>query len=118
MEILGAEKCRSNNYLTGRVFPARAGMARSDEVAGRGYIRVPRASGDGPFVSYQPSPPSMCSPRERGWPVAGVLSEMSDKVFPARAGMARPTTGQAAAFLLKGPRRHQEDTRNFSKGGR
>ena len=48
------------------VFPARAGMSRTDEQSLAGAIRVPRASGDEPHNDTSHNRRDECSPRERG----------------------------------------------------
>ncbi len=72
------------------VFPARAGMVRSEALGRAGAEGVPRASGDGPAEHAREILQVMCSPRERGWSVLVVVGVPEVVVFPARAGMVRP----------------------------
>ena len=48
------------------VFPARAGMSRTNGYFKTHRPRVPRASGDEPGRTEQGASPAVCSPRERG----------------------------------------------------
>ena len=48
------------------MFPARAGMSPSTSKRPRYKVRVPRASGDEPYLVSVAVTPEECSPRERG----------------------------------------------------
>ena len=71
------------------VLPARAGMVPPRECPRSATQRAPRASGDGPSAAATMTGPNTCSPRERGWSTARVMSSKASNVLPARAGMVR-----------------------------
>ena len=53
---------------------------------------VPRERGDGPSPSRLSPANAQCSPRARGWPERIVTALAKGLVFPASAGMARPSS--------------------------
>ena len=68
-------------------FPAPAGMDPWRRERSAGEIGLPRARGDGPFVSPTPNAADMASPRPRGWTAhRHRAAELLDG-FPAPAGM-------------------------------
>ena len=73
-------------------FPARAGMARRGAAGGGGGLGVPRPRGDGPMGAPDAPLLRVRSPPARGWPASAHRDERVPRAFPARAGMARPTT--------------------------
>ena len=73
----------------GEVFPAHAGMARSDSSYAGTAGSVPRACGDGPRRDTSGDCVDACSPRMRGWPAGDDRAQIARRVFPAHAGMAR-----------------------------
>ena len=73
------------------MFPAHAGMARVRTSARFPERRVPRACGDGPMLVASRFQASRCSPRMRGWPAELAPQAAGGEVFPAHAGMARPS---------------------------
>ncbi len=107
----------------GRVLPARAGMvpgpARSPpgprcapRASGDGprhpahrrrWPGAPRASGDGPAGWEAPRPPTVCSPRERGWSPRPARTSSVSEVLPARAGMV-PDDRYPARAVVGAPR--------------
>ncbi len=73
------------------VFPARAGMDRWATCRGRCTGGFPRTRGDGPAL-VSPSGRSLSfSPHARGWTARWAVFCDTLGVFPARAGMDRPT---------------------------
>ena len=74
-------------------FPARAGMARKLITRAVHQACVPRPRGDGPAGPASAAASKSRSPPARGWPDAGPVGEDHDAAFPARAGMARRTSG-------------------------
>ena len=52
--------------MSASVFPARAGMSRCAHMVFTSEDCVPRASGDEPSLTWNPTKEDPCSPRERG----------------------------------------------------
>ena len=71
------------------VFPARAGMFRTQSRQEPRTPGFPRASGDVPLSSGNDAPGMAFSPRERGCSNYGDVESWPQWVFPARAGMFR-----------------------------
>ena len=71
------------------VFPARAGMDRTEGACVLHIRGVPRPRGDGPQRCHQKAIEAKCSPPARGWTDQDSLIADNCRVFPARAGMDR-----------------------------
>ena len=76
------------------VFPAHAGMDRTEPPARLCKPSVPRACGDGPLANHLRVELDMCSPRMRGWTVIRDHHQAVIEVFPAHAGMDRTRNTQ------------------------
>ena len=74
------------------VFPARAGVDRRSTGCTTCRGRLPRTRGGGPEVLSQPVPATASSPHARGWTVGRALLAADLEVFPARAGVNRPSS--------------------------
>ena len=84
--------CSENGYdtlLQGHVFPAYAGMFRTDLLGWFGPARFPRIRGDVPFQLGTSAAATEFSPHTRGCSSASGLDFASQVVFPAYAGMFR-----------------------------
>ncbi len=79
------------------VFPARAGMDRRNRCATPQGSRFPCACGDGPLNRMAVIGSKLFSLRVRGWTAVSDPHERERSVFPARAGMDRPS-GRPARF--------------------
>ena len=77
--------------LWSNVFPARAGMDRHLSPPVPLPVCVPRTRGDGPAGQARASREALCSPHARGWTGPRLRWLTSSSVFPARAGMDRPS---------------------------
>ncbi len=73
----------------GTVFPAHAGMARTQSRTSCWRRRFPRPRGDGPQVGVRNAVQPSFSPPTRGWPGSRSGPPTAAAVFPAHAGMAR-----------------------------
>ncbi len=69
------------------LLPAHAGMDPHRPVGGRARPPAPRARGDGPHTTRDPSPRGYCSPRTRGWTRSRRPPNNSTPLLPAHAGM-------------------------------
>jgi len=97
--------------LSPAVFPAHAGVLRHLRTAGRGAACVPRARGGAP-TRFGAMPRAMaCSPRTRGCSGTGHGPRYRPHVFPAHAGVLRPSAKSPAAPHPCSPR-----TRGCSAG--
>ena len=67
--------------------PARAGMDPNSAACHRQFLRLPRASGDGPDGRHPGRRPRSAAPRERGWTLSMKLTMWLKEGCPARAGM-------------------------------
>ena len=72
-----------------RVFPAQAGMDRSNCFIFDEKNSIPRVSGDGPRKRCWCTGISSYSPRKRGWTAFQHRMPQLMRVFPAQAGMDR-----------------------------
>ncbi len=79
------------------LFPAHAGMHRSGPGRRRGPGTVPRACGDAPSGSGLIRNRKPCSPRMRGCTARQRAATGAGQLFPAHAGMHRPTASPATA---------------------
>ena len=71
------------------VFPAYAGMFRSQCAVSRGHARFPRVCGDVPILIPPQAVENRFSPRMRGCSWAKSDAAKTEAVFPAYAGMFR-----------------------------
>ena len=71
------------------VFPAYAGMFRSQEGSGKYWWRFPRIRGDVPLLERGNAEAERFSPHTRGCSCAKMRHRMQPPVFPAYAGMFR-----------------------------
>ncbi len=74
-----------------RVFPAHAGMDRAANGYADSVCCFPRTRGDGPSAKSCPTPTHKFSPHTRGWTADIMGTRRRIAVFPAHAGMDRPT---------------------------